>query len=265
MTDMPLQAVLFDLWETLIIDLPERARPRQLRRADTVGGVLAAHDVKFEAGALLDALDRAGTALGQLHDEGRDLDSRGRADLVLSLLGADPSALPAGAIEDIEAAITVMPEGLTPLLRPDAIETLVTLKSLGLRTGLVSNAGFTTAPSLRWLLEHHGLLPHLDALVFSDELLAAKPNPIVFEQALSAVGAGAAACAFVGDSPHNDIAGADAVGLFTVQIGAKTHATIKPRAHITALGELIPALRSHDLIPPSAVASAVDTPALPNA
>jgi HAD superfamily hydrolase (TIGR01509 family) len=111
-----------------------------------------------------------------------------------------------------------------------------------MKTALVSNAGFTTAPNLRMLLDHYGLSELFDVLVFSDELEIAKPDPRIFKQALAGLGLRPDDCAFVGDNPHTDISGALSAGLFTVQIGAKSLDGIRPHARIDSLSQLIPAI-----------------------
>jgi FMN phosphatase YigB (HAD superfamily) len=104
----------------------------------------------------------------------------------------------------------------------------------------------TTAPNLRLLMRHHGIEELFDVLVFSDELQLAKPDPRIFHAAARGLSVEAADCAFVGDNPHNDVAGALAAGMFAVQIGVKTRdgVTAIPHARIDALAELIPALQA---------------------
>jgi HAD superfamily hydrolase (TIGR01509 family) len=237
------KGILFDLWETLINDTPERAMPRRVWRSERVRTILASHG--FEAGTELvqTALDNSTRALTTLHDTGTDLDSEGRAHLFLTQLeqlteiGAPQSAIP-----ELEAAITAMPLDMAPRLALHAVEALSAIKAQGLATALVCNAGFTTAPHLRPMLEHYELLPHLDHLVFSDELQIAKPDPRIFNTALAAIGLTAADCAFIGDNPHTDIGGALGCGLYTIQIGAKTREGITPHARIDALDQLLAAL-----------------------
>ena len=244
---MRLSAVLFDLWETLIHDSPDRARARQVWRAGNVQAALrdGGFDLAFDAVDL--GLRRAMADLTNLQNEGFDISSRGRAELFLQQAetALDP---PDAVVSAVETAITAMHADFVPPLRPDAVDTLRQIRSLGLATALVSNAGFTTAPSLRWLLDHHGLRPHLDFLLFSDELQAAKPNQIVFAEALAALNLDASAVAFVGDSPHNDIAGAQAAGIYAVQIGSKTHADVRADRCIDQLCDLLPALREAGLV-----------------
>lgn len=237
-------AVLFDLWETLVHDLPDLNRARQLWRASNVRAVFNAAGLEAD----LDILDAAlGTVLsrtlGEMQDEGRDIDGPGRVSLFVgeyTALGAEPPH--AAMYEALQTAMCSMTHGLYPHRAPFAVETLRQVKAQGLKTALVSNAGITTAPTLRQMLEHYDLAPYLDAVVFSDEQQLAKPAPGMFLAALEAVGVEARDAVFVGDSPHNDVAGAQAVGIFAVQIGERHADGIKPDAHIRTLDELLPLL-----------------------
>lgn len=146
---------------------------------------------------------------------------------------------PAQSLPQIERAITIMPPQLMPAMMPHALETLRELKADGLQTGLISNAGFTTAPSLRLMLQDYGLLSHLDSLVFSDEEHLAKPDIRLFQVALSSLGLNPADAAFVGDNPHTDVRGAQGAGLHAVIIGARALPDVIPQARIASLPELI--------------------------
>jgi HAD superfamily hydrolase (TIGR01509 family) len=93
---------------------------------------------------------------------------------------------------------------------------LDSLHDRGLKTGLVSNAW-----DPRWLLERDlgdmGLLPRLDAIVFSSEVGVRKPRPEIFHRALDELGADPQRSVFVGDRLDADIRGAAGVGMTTVQ------------------------------------------------
>lgn len=244
---MRLRAVLFDLWETLILDTQERAAPRRAWRAERVRAVLAAHGREEATATILEALDASSRALTQRHDLGLDVESR--AGLFSEELAkATGRPAPPAALPQLEAAITALDPELAPAPAPAAIETLAALRSLGLRTAIVSNAGLTTAPHLRVLLDHHGLALHLDACFFSDELQLAKPDRRVFQQALDRLECAPTAAVFVGDSPLNDVLGAQGAGIFAVQVGAKARDGIRPQAQIEGLAALLPTLRQHGLL-----------------
>ena len=245
-----LRGVLFDLWETLIYDRPERSQPRRAWRTAAVEAVLRENGFEAAAAEISPVLDAASSALTQLHDQGRDLDAIGRSHLFLDLLDAATGRrAPRQAANALLDVIAAMPLDLAPRPAPDALAVLRGLKAAGLAIGLVSNAGFTTAPNLRRLLDHYDLLQSFDVLVFSDEHRVAKPNARIFQAALDGLGLAASEAAFVGDSPYNDIAGATSAGLFAVQVGSKARDGIQPRARIQDLAELIPTLRDHALLP----------------
>jgi len=244
---MQLQAVLFDLWGTLVLDAPERSLPRQVWRAQRVQQALAAHDYSADLDAIGAALNEAARALTALQDKGIDLMAGGRAGLFAELferVGSRP--VPGSALPEIEEAIGEMPEAFQPAEAAFASQTLAAVKAAGFATALVSNTGLTTSPHLRRILRDYELMPHLDYLVFSDELGIAKPDLRIFSEALNGIGISADGCAFVGDSPHNDIGGAKGAGLFTIQIGSRHLEGIAPDARIEVLEELLPALQTHE-------------------
>jgi putative hydrolase of the HAD superfamily len=243
-----LRAVLFDLWETLITDSRERALPRRAWRSDAVHSVLQRHGHDASLETVLAALEASGAALARLHDDGKDLGDGGRARLFIAAVNEQTGvAPPEAAVRDLEDVITAMPLEIAPVLAPYAVEALAAVKARGMATALVCNAGFTTTPHLLPMLAHYGLSPHLDLMVFSDELGFAKPDPRIFVRALEGVGFSADECAFVGDNPHTDIGGAQSVGLFAVQVGDKRRDGINPDVRIDDLSGLESALA---LFPP---------------
>jgi putative hydrolase of the HAD superfamily len=235
-----LRAVLFDLWETLIQDKPERAQPRRVWRSGAVQDVLRRHGCTSEREAIQAALDASSMALSRMHDDGKDLDTGGRAQLFMAQLEMHARVrTPESATLELEDVITSMPLDIAPLAAPFAVETAAAIKQRGLATALVCNAGFTTTPHLLPMLAHYGLSAHLDVMVFSDEMGIAKPDPRIFAKALEGIGLSAGDCAFVGDNPHTDIAGAQAVGLFAVQVGSKQRDGVTPDARIDDLSGLL--------------------------
>jgi putative hydrolase of the HAD superfamily len=91
----------------------------------------------------------------------------------------------------------------------DARPALEALRGGGLRLVVVSNWDCTLPD---WL-EHAGLAQLLDGCVSSAEAGAAKPAPDPFERALETAGVRASEAVHVGDSLHNDVAGARAAGV----------------------------------------------------
>jgi putative hydrolase of the HAD superfamily len=93
---------------------------------------------------------------------------------------------------------------------------LESLRNRGLRLGLVSNA-FDPPYLLHRDLVDAGVAERIDFAVFSSELGKRKPHPEIFVRALSALDVRPEAAVFVGDRLYEDVGGASAVGMTTVQ------------------------------------------------
>jgi putative hydrolase of the HAD superfamily len=100
-------------------------------------------------------------------------------------------------------------------VNPDAAPTLEVLRSAGLKVGVCSNAPYR-ARSLHDQLGHVGLRDHLDSATFSAEVGWCKPDSRMFIAALRPLRAEPSEAVMVGDSEHDDIAGAHGVGMRAV-------------------------------------------------
>lgn len=94
---------------------------------------------------------------------------------------------------------------------------LDSLRSRGLKTGLVTNCWPDPARLLRADVEASGLADLLDVLVFSEEVGARKPEPEIFLHALAQLEVDPENAMFVGDRLETDVQGAARVGMATVQ------------------------------------------------
>jgi HAD superfamily hydrolase (TIGR01509 family) len=136
-----------------------------------------------------------------------------------------------------------MREGLTAM--PGAVETLAALREQGYRIGLISNTIWPAELHIEDLAEV-GIVPYLDHMDFSGELGYWKPNPRVFQHALSKLNVAPEQAVFVGDNPREDVLGAQGVGMRTVwQRSAEFPlGNVRPDATIETLAEL-PAILQH--------------------
>jgi len=111
-----------------------------------------------------------------------------------------------------ESRIERVREVLTDI-RPEILETLRELKRRGHRLCLVSNADAIDV--LPWA--GSPLAPLFDEAVFSCEVHLQKPDPAIYLLAARRMGAQPGGCVFVGDGGSDELAGAKAVGMRTVQ------------------------------------------------
>jgi epoxide hydrolase-like predicted phosphatase len=100
-------------------------------------------------------------------------------------------------------------------VRDAMVEFCRSARSRGVATGLLTNNAAEFAPFWRPLLPLEELF---DDVVDSSEVGLRKPDPRIYELALSRLGVDAPQAAFVDDAPGN-VAGARSVGLHAVLIG----------------------------------------------
>jgi HAD superfamily hydrolase (TIGR01549 family) len=101
---------------------------------------------------------------------------------------------------------------IPPSFVPGVRETLAEL-SQHYALAVISDTIHTTGRGLRELMKRQGILPYFRVFVFSDEVGAAKPAPVVFEKAANELGLPFDQIVHVGDRESNDVAGALAVGM----------------------------------------------------
>ena len=145
-------------------------------------------------------------------------------------------ALHAGALDAHFEAFT--PHTYTD---PEAEPLLRALADRGIRTGLLSNTHWPPEWHER-ILERDGVAGLLDARVYTSELAHVKPHPEAFAAVLGKLGVSDPGNAvFVGDRPHDDIAGAKGVGMRAVLIpNSRVPAyDVEPDATISALSQLL--------------------------
>jgi HAD superfamily hydrolase (TIGR01509 family) len=94
---------------------------------------------------------------------------------------------------------------------------LDSLRSRGIKTGLVANSWPDPARLLRADVDAFGLAGLLDVIVFSEEVGYRKPQPEIFLHALAELGVDPENAMFVGDRLDTDVQGAAQVGMATVQ------------------------------------------------
>lgn len=133
-------------------------------------------------------------------------------------------------------------------LFPDTVTTLVTLRGLGYRIGLLSNTWWAA----EWHnadLAAHGCGALIDALVYTSDLPHSKPHPSVFLDAAARLDIEPAHAVMVGDRMIDDISGAQAVGMRAIwRRNSETPVRdgITPDAVIEALAEVPPLVTGWD-------------------
>ena len=93
---------------------------------------------------------------------------------------------------------------------PDTIETLLILRNMGYKLGLISNTHWRLLENVRDEFNKYFLV-----ITLSYEYGYAKPHPSIFLATLEKLGVSANRCLHVGDDPVADVQGAKGVGMKT--------------------------------------------------
>jgi putative hydrolase of the HAD superfamily len=246
-----LKAVAFDLWETLITDLPEIASRQQDARISGLAGVLSDAGVRTS----LDEVTRAHRDVwhhcwGRYWSRDEDVSARGQVMHFLEHLGVEP-AFPPDVLDALEEAYGGAAVLHPPVLVAGAGEVVSDLRAMGLSVGVVSNTGRTPGRHLRRILDRLGLSARIDGMVFSNEIGHCKPRPAIFENLRHQLGCRFDEMVFVGDNPFADVWGAQQCGMTAVHfspetrgmaVGAATREdyVLEPHARIDRLEKLVP-------------------------
>ncbi|MFQ6123295.1 MAG: HAD family hydrolase [Candidatus Heimdallarchaeota archaeon] len=114
---------------------------------------------------------------------------------------------------------------------PKTRDTLTTLKEdFCLKLGVISN--FTSTKAIHDFLMHLDLKQFFDVIVVSSEVGMRKPHHHIFEIGLQKMGVDSKEAAFVGDDIVYDIAGANDMGMVTIQVGAPVPPPIDQLAEV---------------------------------
>ena len=201
-----LRAVTFDFWATLYQDAYARDE-----RLDLLAEVLAHHGQPRPRATLEAAYEDAWTEWTRIwQEEHRSVTAdRWLRHMLASLdvaLAEETVASLRRPFEEIHLL------GDQPRPVPGVTEVLPRL-ARRYRLGLISDVGLTPGRVLRQILRRDGLLSYFQALTFSDDTGATKPEPEQFTRTLAALDVQPAEAAHIGDLPETDLAGARAVGM----------------------------------------------------
>ena len=199
------EAVVFDLWGTLVDELthPEAHRIVYRRKTDETADLLGVDRDDFASAWSATAPDRM---------VGRHPSTDATLSHICGQLGAEPGD------DRIRAAAQIRYEYVRGALspRPGAVETMSTLKQSGYRVGLISNC--TEEVSLLW--RSTPFAPLVDTAVLSFDAGLAKPDPRIYDLAVSGLGVRAERCLYVGDGSDGELSGAAQAGMTAVLIRA---------------------------------------------
>ncbi|HSP14537.1 MAG TPA: HAD family hydrolase [Thermoanaerobaculia bacterium] len=248
-----LKAIAFDLWETLITNNPEVSIGHGQYRIERLERVLMGHGHAAEAAEIERAYRNVWHRCQELYwSADIDIPCRRQIEVFVEELGVDPAKIDDETFEEMERVYANAAVDLLPDVVPGARELLGAVRERGLRTGLISNTGRTPGYALREILDRLELSPYIDAMVFSNEHGACKPQPSIFEQLRSALGVRYDEMLFIGDNLYVDVYGAKRCGMTAVHFQPPVRGTavapaveveVEADATVSDLRDLLTVLR----------------------
>lgn len=236
---MPIEAVTFDLWDTLVYN-----RNYGEFRLPALGEILRSKGLEMGEEALREAYfsgfrysSRVIPAEGYRHVETSEI-----VDKVLETIGWYELETRDKIVEMYEEAVLCDP----PRLKEGVFEALDYVRDR-YKIGLISVTGVSPGRLIRGILRDHGILNYFDELTFSDEVKLVKPNPLLFKACTTKLNVEPSKAVHIGDSYKSDVIGAIDAGMKT--IWAKTRDQEQregyvPDVLIHSLFEVPDALRS---------------------
>ena len=236
---MPIKAVLFDMFDTLMLIEKDHEfyRPSLKRTHDSL--VASGVPVNFEdfVKAYVKARDAIfAEAEANLEEPHFNV----RISKALKLLGYDYDV----SSKVVVGATNAFCEGFMEYVRIDDNAKSVLNRLHGkFKLGIVSN--FAIPECVLTLLEKHGLRSFFDVVVISGAVNRRKPSPEIFRKALEELRVDAAEAVFVGDTVDADIEGAKSAGMKTVFLERRVQKEAEnacPDHTVKSLGDLLSAL-----------------------
>lgn len=219
----------FDLWLTLIKSNPafkqERAR------------VFYAHYNRKgksleEVSAIFRQVDQMVNSINE--KTGKNVDAEEMYLMVISIINDFSTDFSDIDVDRLYLDMEILLMENRPLMYcDDSLDVLYKLKESGLSTtSLLSNTGFIKGMTLRKILAELRLEELLDFQLYSDEVRMSKPNAQFFRLMLDTIDRNKhieldlAEIIHIGDNPHADVKGAEALGIKSLLINSN-HLSIK--------------------------------------
>ena len=241
-----IDAVTFDLWDTLIQEVPGGAAAVGRRRLEAISELLESSGNPFGMVQLQDAYARTGDHLAAVWDRLEDVSVGEQVEFMLEALDQGlPGTIAPETVSEIERVYSESMLHHPPALLDGAMETLLGVRDTGVRLGLISNTGKTPGSTLRTMLERMGILSVFEVTVFSNEVRSRKPASEIFELTLETLETAPGRTVHVGDNPWADTDGAKAIGMMAVQVGTvEGRGSHEADVYVGDIGRVPPTLES---------------------
>lgn len=213
---MTIQAITFDVWDTLVIDDSDELKRSQMNlptkqeeRIQKIYDIVSRHQSVTKA-EVEKAYSENQMEMNRIwREQFKTISAKDRLRILFEQLKYCPEE---SLLETLSTYWEEMEYHIPPDPAPHVHKVLTELYGK-VRLGIVSDAIITPGRLLRKILEKHDLLRFFDAFSFSDEVGFSKPAPQIFEAILKQWHLKPDQVVHIGDRPYNDILGPKQVGM----------------------------------------------------
>ena len=215
-----IEAITFDLWETVIRETAESGRKVREARGRNLYTLLDEQGYPGTLEQVEAACEKVGERLRDIWARHEDVSAEEQVRMLLGALDDDDWRAPRDhmVLANLEWAYVSPVLRSLPTLTPGVGELLSGLRAQ-YRLGLICNTGRTPGAMLKIVLQRLGVLDHFDVLTFSDVVGVRKPDPQIFSLTLDTLGVPPDRALHVGDDVSTDVRGARQIGMWAVLLG----------------------------------------------
>lgn len=216
-----INAVTFDLWETLLLETDGANARRTDARCEELRQTLDKLGVKVPATRIESALKQTMLTLVDVWETNKDVACQDQIRSIIKSASNDSITLREEWIDDLTSAYIRPVFTVPPYLNPDAREALQWLKSRKKLIGLICNTGLTPGIGLRRLLEKEKVAQYFDLMLFSEEIGIRKPDPRIFHLVAEKLDISPSEAVHIGDNLKSDIWGAQKAGFRAIHLSSE--------------------------------------------
>lgn len=231
---MPISAITFDMWETLLFDQHGNNARRRHLRCSALFEALQQYDVEVSLDQLLQAYDVMPEWFAPVWRKHQDVSVADQLHFLIKKASQNTILLKETWLLSLQEAYASAVFELPPTLNPHAVEVFTWLQRQNKKMGIICNTGRTPGFALRRFLDQQSVSSYFMTMLFSDEVGVRKPGPHIFHLACQRLGVQPNAVVHVGDSVSSDIAGAKVAGWkaihFVTQLGRDQIAERNPNS-----------------------------------
>lgn len=256
-----IEAVTFDLWETLLFEKDGWNQRRMNVRCQNLAQALSKLGIRISIEQFAYAFKQMTPWLDDIWENNREVTHHDQIQFIIETASKGAINLEQKWIDKLSSAYISAIFEVPPILNSDAQKVLQRLKDQHKSLGIICNTGLTPGIGLRKFLAKEGMADHFDLMLFSDEVGVRKPNPRIFRIASQKLQVKPSNIVHVGDNLRSDVWGAQNAGFKAILLAAtagRDRIAESDPTSLVAISRKLGNLKKEQIIPDKTVTSLAD-------